>query len=105
MRAGDVIVGVGKVAVQDAWSQDGPQEEARDAQAELGWTIDPRQAGQGYGTELARALLGFAFDDLGVRRVEAHAFADNAPRRHLRDARLGVPFAPYAGVIPAATTA
>ena len=34
----------GKVAVQDAWSQDGPQEEARDAQAELGWTIDPRQA-------------------------------------------------------------
>ena len=42
VRAGDVIVGVGKVAVQDAWSQDGPQEEARDAQAELGWTIDPR---------------------------------------------------------------
>lgn len=79
VRAGNVIVGVGKVAVQDAWSQDGPQEEARDAQAELGWTIDPRQAGQGYGTELARALLGFAFDDLGVRRVEAHAFADNAP--------------------------
>ncbi|KFC53334.1 acetyltransferase [Micrococcus luteus] len=79
VRVGDVIVGVGKAAVQDAWSQGGPREEARDAQAEIGWTIDPRQAGQGYGTELARALLGFAFDDLGVRRVEAHAFADNAP--------------------------
>ena len=79
VRVGGVVMGIGKVAVQDAWSQGGLREEARDAQAEIGWTIDPRQAGQGYGTELARALLGFTFDDLGVRRVEAHAFADNAP--------------------------
>lgn len=36
VRAGDVIVGVGKVAVQDAWSQDGPQEEARGTQLSPG---------------------------------------------------------------------
>ncbi|MDO4239574.1 GNAT family N-acetyltransferase [Micrococcus sp.] len=76
--AGDVV-GVGKLAAQDAWSQGGPREEARNAQAEIGWTIDPAHAGRGYATELAGALLGLAFAGLGVRRVEAHAFADNAP--------------------------
>lgn len=79
VRAGDEVIGVGKVTVQDAWSQGGPREEARDAQAEIGWTIDPRHAGQGLATELARALLDLAFHGLGVRRVEAHAFADNVP--------------------------
>ena len=76
--AGDVV-GVGKLAVQDAWSQGGPREEARDAQAEIGWTISPAHAGQGHATELARALLDLAFTGLGLRRVEAEAFADNAP--------------------------
>lgn len=79
VRAGEAIIGVGKLAVQDAWSQGGPREEARDAQAEIGWTIHPTHAGQGYATELAGALLKLAFTGLGVHRVEAEAFADNAP--------------------------
>ncbi|UBH25010.1 GNAT family N-acetyltransferase [Micrococcus porci] len=76
--AGDVV-GVGKLAVQDAWSQGGPHPDARDAQAELGWTVAPEHAGRGYATEIGRALLDLAFRGLGVRRVEAGAFADNAP--------------------------
>ena len=76
VRAGEAIIGVGKLAVQDAWSQGGPREEARDAQAEIGWTIHPTHAGQGYATELAGALLKLAFTGLGVHRVEAEAFAE-----------------------------
>ena len=79
VRAGEAIIGVGKLTVQDAWSQGGPREEARNVQAEIGWTIDPAHAGRGYATELAGALLEIAFTGLGVRRVEAEAFADNAP--------------------------
>lgn len=73
------VVGVGKLAVLDAWSQGGPRAEARDAQCEIGWTIAPAHAGRGCATELAHALLDLAFTGLGVRRVVAEAFADNAP--------------------------
>ena len=31
VRAGGVVVGIGKVAVQDAWSRGGPRQEARNA--------------------------------------------------------------------------
>ncbi|MGW3945520.1 GNAT family N-acetyltransferase [Micrococcus endophyticus] len=79
VRVDEAIIGVGKLAVQDAWSQGGPREEARNAQAEIGWTIDPAHAGRGYATELAGALLEIAFTGLGVRHVEAEAFADNTP--------------------------
>ena len=85
VQAGETIVGVGKLQVLDAWSQGGPRAEAQDALAEIGWTIDPDRAGQGYGTELAGALLEIAFTGLGVRRVEAHAFADNAASRRVME--------------------
>lgn len=78
-RAGEEVVGNAKLTVQDAWSQGGPHPDARDAQAELGWTVAPEHAGRGYATEIGRALLDLAFSGLGVRRVEAGAFADNAP--------------------------
>ena len=31
VRVGGVVVGIGKVAVQDAWSRGGPRQEARNA--------------------------------------------------------------------------
>lgn len=43
----------------------------------IGYIVDPRFAGQGIGTATARALLRAAFDDLGLRRVTAAAYADN----------------------------
>ncbi|WP_199904970.1 GNAT family N-acetyltransferase [Nocardioides sediminis] len=43
----------------------------------IGYFVDPRFAGQGIGTTTARALLGAAFEDLGLRRVTAAAYADN----------------------------
>ena len=73
------LVGDSSVAISDAWAQLGADPSAaRQSQAELGWSIDPRHAGQGYASEAARELLRFCFEQLGVRRVTASAFADNA---------------------------
>ena len=38
---------------------------------ELGYAINPAFAGQGYGTEAARAVLGLGFDELGLHRIAA----------------------------------
>lgn len=41
--------------------------------AEIGlfWILDPTRQGQGYATEAAEALVGYAFDDLRLHRVLA----------------------------------
>ena len=54
---------------------------ARGQQAEIGWVLDPAYTGHGYATEAVRALLRLAFEDLGLRRVVANAFADTASCR------------------------
>ncbi|MES4890965.1 GNAT family N-acetyltransferase [Streptomyces sp. NPDC096012] len=50
---------------------------ARAAQAEIGWTLDPRHQGHGYATEAAAALAGFAFDTLCVHRLYARLDVEN----------------------------
>jgi hypothetical protein len=59
---------------------DGPGQPGRPlgTDAVIGYFVDPGFAGQGIGTATARALLGAAFDRLGLRRVTAAANADNA---------------------------
>lgn len=88
-RLGDtVIVGLGKdpaapivgdfmLRREDAWSQQEVADQARGAQAELGWVLDPGHAGRGYATEAARELLRYCFAELGVRRVTANCFLGN----------------------------
>lgn len=44
---------------------------------EIGYSIVPRYAGHGYMTEAARAMVGWAFHQPGVRRVTAHCLNDN----------------------------
>lgn len=51
--------------------------DARAAQAEIGWTLDPRHQGHGYATEAAAALAAFAFDTLGVHRLYARLDVEN----------------------------
>lgn len=48
-------------------------------QLEIGFTLDPRHQGQGYGTEALRGLLTYAFGVLGMHRVIAITDAENAP--------------------------
>lgn len=47
--------------------------------AELGYMIARDQWGLGYATEIAARVLGYAFEELGLVRVHAGAYADNAP--------------------------
>ncbi|MFF8507662.1 GNAT family N-acetyltransferase [Streptomyces sp. NPDC015492] len=51
--------------------------DARAAQAEIGWTLDPGHQGHGYATEAAAALAGFAFETLGVHRLYARLDVEN----------------------------
>ncbi|MEU5219976.1 GNAT family N-acetyltransferase [Streptomyces sp. NPDC020807] len=51
--------------------------DARAAQAEIGWTLDPRHEGHGYATEAALTLARFAFAELGVHRLYARLDVEN----------------------------
>jgi RimJ/RimL family protein N-acetyltransferase len=44
-----------------------------DAQAEIGYTLDPARWGRGYATEAARAVVGYLFGMLKKHRVTASA--------------------------------
>jgi RimJ/RimL family protein N-acetyltransferase len=69
------IVGMGFLDIVDGSGQPGLP---HGTEGVIGYIVDPRAAGQGIGTSTARALLRAAFDGLGLRRVTAAAYADNA---------------------------
>lgn len=46
-------------------------------QADMGYELDPQFWGNGYATEAARAVLGFGFSHMNVRRVSAWCLAEN----------------------------
>ncbi|HEX6246345.1 MAG TPA: GNAT family N-acetyltransferase [Nocardioidaceae bacterium] len=83
------VVGDLMLAVEDAWSQSEVADQAKGAQVELGWCLDPAYGGRGLATEAARALLRIAFEDLSTRRVVANCFAGNEPSWRLME-RLGM---------------
>jgi ribosomal-protein-alanine N-acetyltransferase len=45
--------------------------------AEVGYWIAAEDWGKGYATEATRRVIAFAFDALGLHRVEAHHFIEN----------------------------
>jgi RimJ/RimL family protein N-acetyltransferase len=71
------IVGDLFLSVESGWSQVEVRAEAAHTQAAIGWLVDPAYAGRGLATEAAGELLRICFEDLGLRRVVAGAFADN----------------------------
>jgi RimJ/RimL family protein N-acetyltransferase len=75
----EVVIGHLYLHVEDAWSQVEVKEQATRSQAEVGWAFDPAHQGRGYATEAVQEALRICFEDLGVRRVVALAFADNGP--------------------------
>ena len=50
---------------------------------ELAYWITPAEWGNGYATAGAELLVGHAFDELGLHRVSASAFADNDASRRV----------------------
>lgn len=85
----DAVIGHLYLHVDNAWAQAEVRELAQGTQAEIGWAFDPAQQGQGYASEAVRELLRLCFEVLGVRRVVALAFADNAPSLRVME-RLGM---------------
>jgi RimJ/RimL family protein N-acetyltransferase len=86
---GGEVVGDLMISVEDAWAQVEVAERARGVQAELGWALDPAHAGRGYATEAVRELIRLCFEDLGLRRVTANCFAENAASWRLME-RVGM---------------
>lgn len=58
-------------------------------QATFGCELGREYWGRGYAVEAARALIGFAFSDLGVRRIQAETLSENRPALSLAR-RLGM---------------
>jgi RimJ/RimL family protein N-acetyltransferase len=70
------VIGTASLDVRDALGQ-GTGEPVTRAEAEIGYILDPAYAGRGFATEIARALLGICFEELGLHRVTAGCYADN----------------------------
>lgn len=58
------------------------------ALGEIGYLLSPNARGRGYATRAVRLLVGWAFDVLGIERVQALAHPDN-PRSQTVLERLG----------------
>jgi RimJ/RimL family protein N-acetyltransferase len=84
-----LVIGELYLHVAAGWAQVEVAHQAVDTEAEIGWALDPAYHGQGYATEAATELVRICFEDLGVRRITATAFADNLPSLRIME-RLGM---------------
>ena len=83
------VVGDLYLSLSDAWAQAEVQDRTVDAQAEIGWALDPAYQGRGLALEAARRLMALCFEELGVHRVIAVCFADNETSWRLME-KLGM---------------
>lgn len=82
------VIGDLYLSISDTWAQAEVQDRAPQ-QAEIGWALGPEHQGQGLAHEAVRALLEVCFAELGLHRVYATCFADNAGSWRLME-RLGM---------------
>lgn len=66
-----------------------PRADAAHGSAEIGWVVHPEVGGRGLATEAAGAVVDYAFEVLGVRRLVARVDALNAPSRRVCE-KLGM---------------
>ncbi|MFI5893450.1 GNAT family N-acetyltransferase [Actinoplanes sp. NPDC051513] len=69
-----LLIGTVMLEVRDGMGQPGMPSRT---EAEIGYIFDPAHGGHGYATEAATAMMAYAFDRLGVRRITAGCYADN----------------------------
>jgi RimJ/RimL family protein N-acetyltransferase len=89
MELDGAVIGDLYLHVEDAWAQVEVKEDGKNAQAEIGWCLSPDHQGHGYVSEATAELVRLCFEDLGVRRLVANAFADNVPSLRVME-RLGM---------------
>jgi RimJ/RimL family protein N-acetyltransferase len=89
MELEEVVIGDLYLHVEDGWAQSEVKDRATRSQAEIGWCLSPDHQGHGYVTEATTQLVRLCFEELGVRRLVANAFADNVPSLRVME-RLGM---------------
>jgi len=89
MELDGTVIGDLYLHVEDGWAQSEVKDAAKDSQAEIGWCLSPGHQGNGYVTEATTELVRICFQELGIRRITASAFADNAPSVRVME-RLGM---------------
>jgi RimJ/RimL family protein N-acetyltransferase len=89
VELGDTIIGDLFLGVGAPYSQVEVQDRAEGSQAAIGWLLDPAYVGRGYATEATTEVLRICFEELGLRRVVAGAFADNTASLRVM-ARIGM---------------
>lgn len=83
------VIGDLKVDITSPWAQQEMLDQARNTEAELGWCFSPDHSGYGYASEAVSEVMRICFEKLGLRRVTALCFADNAPSWRLME-RVGM---------------
>jgi len=89
MEVDGTLIGDLYLFVNDGWAQAEVREGGLKSQAEVGWCLSPDHQGHGYVTEAMTELVRLCFEDLGLRRLTAEAFADNLPSVRVME-RLGM---------------
>jgi RimJ/RimL family protein N-acetyltransferase len=89
MELDGTVIGDLYLFVNDGWAQAEVREGGLKSQAEVGWCLSPDHQGHGYVTEAMTELVRLCFEDLGLRRLTAEAFADNLPSVRVME-RLGM---------------
>jgi RimJ/RimL family protein N-acetyltransferase len=83
------LIGDTRIVIEDAHAQFEVAARGSGVEAELMWAFHPTAHGQGFATEAVAELIRIAFAELGLRRLTAHCFADNAPSWRLME-RVGM---------------
>lgn len=80
------LIGTVSLQLADGFGQPGMP---KGTEAEVGYVFDPAFGGHGYALEAVQAMVDHAFGTLGVRRLTAGCFADNAASVRLLE-KLGM---------------
>jgi RimJ/RimL family protein N-acetyltransferase len=91
MEVDGTVIGDLYLFVNDGWAQAEVKEGGLKSQAEVGWCLSPDHQGHGYVTEAMTELVRICFEELGLRRLTAEAFADNLPSVRVME-RLGMTY-------------
>ena len=83
------VIGDARLVIRDADTQAEVALRGERAEAELMWAFDPAWHGHGYATETVKALIEIGIGTLGLRRLTAVCYADNAPSWRLME-RVGM---------------
>jgi len=83
------VIGDLYLHVENGWAQYEVRDGGVNTQGEIGWCLSPDHQGRGYVTEAVTELVRICFEDLGIRRLAAVAFADNIPSLRIME-KLGM---------------